>query len=131
MGHRLKDHPGLCQHLHGHNYRVEVHIEGDLNIQGMVYDFSDLKSAMKVLDKYDHAMVLQTTDPLLSYAVAHTILGWGRLIVIDSPPTAENLARLWCGDINAMLPVGVDVTEIRVFESSTTSAIFRPVEKDR
>lgn len=47
-GHRLLNYEGKCRHLHGHNGRVEVHIEADrLDARGMVYDFSEIKEAIK------------------------------------------------------------------------------------
>ena len=32
-----------CENLHGHNYTVEITIEGALNKYGMVIDFRDVK----------------------------------------------------------------------------------------
>ncbi|WP_303921346.1 6-carboxytetrahydropterin synthase QueD [Treponema berlinense] len=54
--HFLRDYNGKCENLHGHNYRVYVHVEGrTLDKGGMLLDFSFLKSALKeVLRKIDH-----------------------------------------------------------------------------
>lgn len=54
--HFLRDYNGKCENLHGHNYRVYVHVEGrTLDEGGMLLDFSFLKSALKeVLRKIDH-----------------------------------------------------------------------------
>ncbi len=36
-----------CQNLHGHNYRVRVHLAAErLDTLGMVLDFTDLKAIM-------------------------------------------------------------------------------------
>jgi len=43
-----------CGSLHGHTYKVELMVEGDVR-NGMVMDFADLKSSMRaVLLQYDH-----------------------------------------------------------------------------
>jgi 6-pyruvoyltetrahydropterin/6-carboxytetrahydropterin synthase len=51
--HFLPDHP-KCGAPHGHTYRVELIVEGDLR-DGMVMDFADLKQILQdVLQQYDH-----------------------------------------------------------------------------
>lgn len=55
--HFLRDYHGKCENLHGHNYKVFVHVRGNkLNEGGMLLDFSQLKSCLKeVLKKIDHS----------------------------------------------------------------------------
>jgi 6-pyruvoyltetrahydropterin/6-carboxytetrahydropterin synthase len=51
--HLLPGHP-KCGQLHGHTYRVEVVVEGEMK-DGMVLDFADLKARIRaVLARYDH-----------------------------------------------------------------------------
>ncbi|HYH83584.1 MAG TPA: 6-carboxytetrahydropterin synthase QueD [Longimicrobium sp.] len=56
--HRLPNVPPghKCARLHGHSFRVEVHVRGELDPHlGWVMDFADLKAAVKpVLDELDH-----------------------------------------------------------------------------
>ncbi|MFD1518882.1 6-carboxytetrahydropterin synthase QueD [Pseudonocardia yunnanensis] len=56
--HRLPNLPQghKCTRLHGHSYRVTVHVAGDLDpTLGWVQDFGDLKAAWKPLeDQLDH-----------------------------------------------------------------------------
>ena len=54
--HYLRDYVGKCANLHGHNYKVEVHVRGTkLDRIGMLIDFADLKAATrKVVDYLDH-----------------------------------------------------------------------------
>jgi len=40
-----------CTNLHGHNYLVEIWVEGKKNKQGMIIDFSLLK---EIVMRYDH-----------------------------------------------------------------------------
>lgn len=44
-----------CGRLHGHSYRVELHVEGLIGEDGMVVDFADIKAAWRPLhDLLDH-----------------------------------------------------------------------------
>lgn len=54
--HFLRDYNGKCENLHGHNYKVFAHVQGDrLNEGGMLIDFSKLKNALRnVCKKLDH-----------------------------------------------------------------------------
>ena len=54
--HFLKDYHGNCENLHGHHYKVFVHVEGNsLDVGGMLIDFSVLKRELKnVLSCLDH-----------------------------------------------------------------------------
>jgi 6-pyruvoyltetrahydropterin/6-carboxytetrahydropterin synthase len=54
--HSLRDYPGDCQRLHGHNWKVEVEISaGQLDALGMVLDFKALKSdTQQIVKELDH-----------------------------------------------------------------------------
>lgn len=56
--HRLPNVPEghKCARLHGHSFRVQVHVRGELDPRlGWVMDFADLKAAVKpVIDRLDH-----------------------------------------------------------------------------
>jgi 6-pyruvoyltetrahydropterin/6-carboxytetrahydropterin synthase len=56
--HRLPNVPPghKCARLHGHSFRVEIHLQGDLGTEtGWVMDFSDVKAAFQPLyDQLDH-----------------------------------------------------------------------------
>jgi 6-pyruvoyltetrahydropterin/6-carboxytetrahydropterin synthase len=58
-----------CETLHGHNYRVGVAVEGDLDDEAFfVLDFSVLKQiARRHVDAIDHKVLLPTQNPKLSY----------------------------------------------------------------
>ncbi len=47
---------GKCEDLHGHNFRVDVAVEGrELSPEGLLIDFRDLKRwTVEVLDELDH-----------------------------------------------------------------------------
>lgn len=54
--HYLPEHPGKCRNLHGHTYKLEVGIEGFVDLKtGMVIDFGDLKQfVIPIVEKLDH-----------------------------------------------------------------------------
>ncbi len=57
--HAIRGHTRGCQNLHGHNYRVRVHLRAErLDELGMVLDFADLKEIMQeVLGPFDHRVI--------------------------------------------------------------------------
>jgi 6-pyruvoyltetrahydropterin/6-carboxytetrahydropterin synthase len=56
--HRLPNVPlgHKCAQLHGHSFRVEIHVAGNLDPQtGWVMDFADMKAAFQpIYDRLDH-----------------------------------------------------------------------------
>ncbi len=57
--HFIRGHTGGCENLHGHNYRVRVHVAAErLDGLGMVIDFAALKAALdEVLGPFDHRVI--------------------------------------------------------------------------
>ena len=52
--------------LHGHNYRVAAAVEGELDDDGYVFNFTPLKQALRrVCDGLDHHLLLPTGNPLI------------------------------------------------------------------
>ena len=54
--HQLKGYEGKCEEIHGHNWKVEIEVEGnELDKVGMLIDFKELKNILKgVIDELDH-----------------------------------------------------------------------------
>lgn len=54
--HTLRDYPGACSRLHGHNWKVEVEVVAtQLDSVGMGVDFKEIKKATRqVTDELDH-----------------------------------------------------------------------------
>lgn len=54
--HSLRDYPGDCARLHGHNWRVELYVVcEELDHLGLAVDYKILKQALKeALIKWDH-----------------------------------------------------------------------------
>lgn len=107
-GHAIRGHRGGCQNLHGHNYRVRVHVSApQLDELGMVIDFAELKQILTaVVGRFDHA------------------------VINDLPPfderntTAELLSQYIHDEVAARLPAGRTVRRVEVWETDTSCAIF-------
>lgn len=120
-GHRLLEHNGKCRYLHGHNGLLEVDVAADaLDHLGMVIDFADVNEVVKtwVDENLDHRMLLCRADPL-----APALIEAGEPVyLMDDNPTAENIARLiW----QAAHEGGLQVSEVRLWETSTSRARYR------
>lgn len=119
-GHRLTNYTGKCQHLHGHNGRVEIELTGEaLDDRGMLIDFGDIKRLMKqwIDDHLDHRMILKADDPM-----AALLREKGEpVFTIDDNPTAEALARLI---FLKGRELGLPVSCVRMWETSDSYAVF-------
>jgi len=99
----------------------------------MVIDFSDLKKEMEsVFEGYDHAFVIERGDPFgdlraLNENYPPKTTGLSRIIEIEEPPTAENLARHWFRKLEFRIgneDTHCRVVSVTVYESPTTSAKY-------
>jgi 6-pyruvoyltetrahydropterin/6-carboxytetrahydropterin synthase len=112
-GHALRDYKGKCENVHGHNFRVQVTIEGErLDNTGLLVDFIDVKDKMReVIAKLDHQF-LNEVPPFDA-----------------KNPSAENLAIYFCEELTEGLrdtPVPVRIREVKVWETEIQSATYRP-----
>jgi 6-pyruvoyltetrahydropterin/6-carboxytetrahydropterin synthase len=119
-GHRLLHYDGKCRHLHGHNGKAVITIEGDgLDRLGMVMDFSQIKRVVSTwIDaELDHRMLLHRDDPALP---ALRQLG-EPVVVLDVNPTAENIAKLIFDYAAAQ---GFPVVEVKLWETESCYATY-------
>ncbi len=121
-GHRLLNYQGKCRHLHGHNGKLVVTLEApSLNDRGMVLDFGDIKNVLaRWIDKnLDHRMILSCDDPAVPVLKE---LG-EPLFLMDSNPTAENIAKLIFDFASQQ---GFPVVEVRFWDSPRCCATYGP-----
>jgi len=99
--HKLEWHPGKCKNLHGHTYRLQVTLEEELNENGIVMDFGDLKDIVKdeVLNKLDHSFLNDTIEN----------------------PTAENIVMWIWNQLKPKLPL---LNKITLYETPTSWASY-------
>jgi 6-pyruvoyltetrahydropterin/6-carboxytetrahydropterin synthase len=112
-GHALRNYKGKCENVHGHNFRVQVKIDGDrLDDTGMLVDFIDVKNLMRgVIERLDH----QFLNEIPPFDVKN--------------PSAENIAEYFHDRMTtglATAPVPVRVREVTVWETDIQSATYRP-----
>lgn len=105
VAHRLPNvHPGhKCSNMHGHTFRIEVHIRGTVQSKtGWVMDFAEISSAFKPLyDQLDHKC-LNDIEGLEN-------------------PTSENLSRwIW----QQLMPSLPGLSKIVVQESPESGCIY-------
>jgi len=119
-GHRLLNYEGKCKHLHGHNGRVVISLEGErLDERGMLVDFTDIKRSLRtwIDSELDHRMIMHRDDPLLPVLVAHQ----QPVYVIPENPTAENIAKLIFEQARQF---GFPVREVVLWETRNSCAAF-------
>jgi 6-pyruvoyltetrahydropterin/6-carboxytetrahydropterin synthase len=108
--HQLRGYRGKCEDLHGHNWIVEVGVEGtELDDVGLLLDFKALKNHVDdVLEELDH-----------KYLNDHE---WFK----NRNPSSEYLALFLHEQITARLDSpGLELTFVRVWESDDAAATYR------
>ena len=110
--HFLRNYYGKCENLHGHNYRVQVGMEGsELDASGLLYDFAKLKKQLRETSSYLDHHLLNEIKPFDSIN-----------------PSAENIAKFICDEMQKGLDSG-SVAYVKVWETDTSFAVYRPAPK--
>ncbi|MCL2123160.1 MAG: 6-carboxytetrahydropterin synthase [Desulfovibrionaceae bacterium] len=116
-GHALRRCRSKCEALHGHNFSVEMVVEGGSLQEDteLLVDFSVLKSLLnKALEGLDHS-VLNESAPFDALN-----------------PSSENLARhIWQRLERAMEEPGVRLHSVTVGEKAGQSATYMEMEEQR
>ena len=107
---------GKCERLHGHNYGVLVEIEGTLNEDKLVFDFTILKQLVReICQTLNHRFLLPMDNPHLE--LGELVDAWEvrfgekryvfpRSDVAELPidnSTSERLAEYICGELRHKL----------------------------
>lgn len=107
--HLLRDYPGDCCRLHGHNWKVEVEVSSDqLDELGMVIDF-------KVI-KYETQQIIQQLD----HRYLNEIPPFDRI-----NPTAENMAAfIYRGLTERLSQPHISIEAITLWETERASVRY-------
>ena len=107
--HSLRDYPGDCARLHGHNWQVEVSVCSQvLDDSGIAIDFREIKKQTKlVVKRLDH----QYLNEIKPFDALN--------------PTAENIARYFFDEI-ALLITNKDlkVKEVMIWETPRSAVTY-------
>ncbi len=108
--HIIRDYPGECGRLHGHNWNVKVVVKAkELDNFGMAIDFKDLSKILKeIVDKLDHYH-LNDIPPFDKIQ-----------------PTAENIAKFFYDEIKQKISdrKNLEIDFVEVWETEKYSAIY-------
>lgn len=107
--HALRNYNGKCERQHGHNFGVELCVEGDALDQstGLLLDFGILKGELRdVLASLDHQMLNQIPP------------------FDQINPSSENLARHIWQSMEGRLPDNVRLASVSVSEKGSQSATY-------
>lgn len=108
-GHALRNYRGKCERVHGHNYRVQVGIQGpELDDNGLLCDFTELKNRLRTTSKYLDHQFLNDLKPF-----------------DQINPSAENIAKFIYDEIQKDMNT-ISVAYVRVWETDTACAVYRP-----
>jgi len=135
---------GTREELHGHNYKVEVEVEGETIAGDLVLDFIQFKPIVReICDSLDHRMLLPLQNPNLEVkTLADRVEARYRdgsffcfprkdVHLLDLPNTStEMLARYIAGRILAELPTRIpdarlQALEVSVEESPGQSGVYK------
>ena len=108
--HRLRGYDGLCERLHGHNYRLQIVLSSEeITGLGMVMDFRDAKAiADETVERLDHRY-LNEVEPFDKLN-----------------PTAELIGRYIGQEMASRLPQGVRLCKVTCWESDRCAARYIP-----
>jgi len=109
--HSLRDYPGDCARLHGHNWRVELYVECEtLDALGLAVDYKILKQELKAALKHWDHYNLNEIPPF-------TTLN----------PSSENVARVLYEEMSRRLDnARLRVCRVTIGETCTAKVTYWP-----
>ena len=134
MGHRVLNHRSVCKGLHGHIYKAEICVEGDLvekkdaSEEGMVIDFADIKEIAQkfIQEELDHAFMVWEKDiELLEFfknSKGH------KPVIVSFTPTAENVAAYIFNELKDkftdVFKTGLYLQSVKLWETPSSYALY-------
>ncbi len=133
--HRLPDHEGLCSNIHGHRYKAEIQLEGEItrctgSLNGMVVDFGALKTVLGgwIKTHWDHACLLSVDDDHPAVKAIREAEDM-RVYLFDLSPTVEVLTEHLAKVVEELMALNIalndlKVTAVRIWETPNCSAVW-------
>lgn len=93
---------GKCSNLHGHNYKLFVTVSGEVQEDGMIINFKEMKEIIreKIVERFDHKYLNE---------------------VMQEVPTAENMCIvIWNileGEFNVL---NIELYELKLYETDNS-----------
>jgi 6-pyruvoyltetrahydropterin/6-carboxytetrahydropterin synthase len=116
--HRLLYDEGKCHHLHGHRWRVEVWMKGEIDERTKILvDYNLIKA---IIERFDHQVILNESDPMVA-----CLTQFQTVIITPGDPSSEMIAQRISEMISAECHIhapGARITCIRVWESPSCCA---------
>ncbi len=109
--HQLKMVSEKCENLHGHNWKVEVHVKGEtLSKAGVLLDFGELKKHVAgIMALLDHKF-LNELD-----------------MFENIPPSSENIASYVADEMQTCIKdYSANISKVTVWESENACATYFP-----
>lgn len=107
--HQLRDYKGACEKVHGHNWKVQVHVIAEkLNEIDIAIDFHELKKITEeVTASLDHSFL----NEIFPFT--------------EKNPSSENIAK-WIYDSlkKKLYDDNISLSAVTVWESETASATY-------
>jgi 6-pyruvoyltetrahydropterin/6-carboxytetrahydropterin synthase len=116
MGHRLPEHFGNCKNIHGHSYKMIVEIEGEVNSDGMVIDYYELKKIVDpIVQNMDHAFLVYKEDKEIIEFLQKMN---SKMVIVDFQSTVENICEYFLKEITkTKFPGNVNKIVVRIYET--------------
>jgi len=134
MGHRVLNHRSVCKGLHGHRYKAEICVEGNLieekgaSEEGMVIDFADIKKVAQkfIQEELDHAFMVWDRDhELLEFFKSSQ---GHKPVIVPFTPTAENVAAYIFKELKDkftdIFQTGLKLQSVKLWETPSSYALY-------
>jgi 6-pyruvoyltetrahydropterin/6-carboxytetrahydropterin synthase len=126
MAHAIAGYEGACSDIHGHSYVLHVTVkgvnqaDGYIMAPGMLFDFKQLKAIVHdgIIRQLDHKLLL-SANFLKNKKAA---MAAANLVIWEVEPTAENMVIFMQSAITELLPPGINLVSLKLYETKDSYA---------
>lgn len=107
--HALRNYPGVCARIHGHNWKIKVALKCDtLDENGMAVDYAELKKIlMEVIAEFDHNLF--NNHPYF----------------VKVNPTSEKICEYFYNELERKFPAAVRMDSVQIWETESFSVMYK------